>query len=786
MSKKYIFRFSFIILMVIFLSLSSYSQEKKEDKGEVSIPWDEFRKLLELDIDEVVLSWEEFQKILDQTGKKYIPPFQLKDEKVVLTREQFKRLLDQMKPPVITVVQPPADYLITKAAYQGRIARNNALLRANLSTEIFPKERSQYVKIPLFPMNIALKDVFFDNRPGVVILENNKHTLATSQVGQHQIMVDFSLKTDLEEGPRALSFPIPRTPITSLDLDIPFTKIEVEVTNAQQVEVTERGGQTHVFALLSPSNFIGVKWRRKLPEAVKGPAKIYADTLSHISIEDDALRVNTDVSLSVLQNTIPSLILKLPEGYSILNVRGSGLGDWQEVKRREASYLEIPFDYPKKGNFTIAITAEKLLPNASMAVDFTGFAVQEAIREKGFLGVELKSASEATLSSAEGLDRLDVSELPPVLINRSQKPLLFGFKYLHHPFSLVLDIKKHEELPIISTVVDSASGVTLFTEDGKLVHRLVYKVRNTSKQFLELELPEDAQVWGLFVAGEPAKPRINQNKMLIPLNRSRQGATGLVAFDVELIYYLKSKRFGWLGHRDSLFPVPDVIISQMLWSVYLPVGYTFPQFGGSVEKEKKARGIRPLLVTKRRASRPLEPPAGVPEKDKERLRRELDDMKKQFSANLAIAEEQLAEQVENEAQFSQRVQDIQEGKVQAVSGVLPIRIIIPTTGQVFRFAKTLVSEEPLTLSFTYTSRGMMTLVGLLILVIILILLFVFRSRMKKPIGFLPETFRVNYRHLTLLILSLVMLIFSNILALICFVGFLLTFLPSFKAKPKKS
>jgi hypothetical protein len=79
----------------------------------------------------------------------------------------------------------------------------------------------------------------------------------------------------------------------------------------------------------------------------------------------------------------------------------------------------------------------------------------------------------------------------------------------------------------------------------------------------------------------------------------------------------------------------------------------------------------------------------------------------------------------------------------------------------------------------------MTLVGLLILVIILVLLFVFRSRMKKPISFIPEKLRVNYLHLTLLILSFIMLIFSDILALICFVGFLLTLLPSFKAKPKK-
>ena len=125
---------------------------------------------------------------------------------------------------------------------------------------------------------------------------------------------------------------------------------------------------------------------KKLPKAIKGPPKIYADTLNHISIEDDALRTNTDISLSVLQNTIPSITLKVPEGYSILNVRGHELGDWQELIRGESTYLEIPFDYPKQGNFTISITAEKLLPNASMAVDFNGFSVKDAIREKYYSG----------------------------------------------------------------------------------------------------------------------------------------------------------------------------------------------------------------------------------------------------------------------------------------------------------------------------------------------------------------------------------------------------------------
>lgn len=769
--KNYL-RVSIIILIGFLICTTTFAQETQE-KGTVKIPWDEFLRLLELDKDEFVLSWVEFQKILEQTGFKYVPPFQLKDEKVVLTREQFKKLLNQMKPPVTTDIQPPGDFLVTKAVYRGRISEGNAQFRAVFSLEIFPRQRNRYVKIPLFPINIALKDVLFDGKPALITLDNNQHTLTTKELGKHTITVDFSLKATTAQGPWVLSYPIPRTAITSLDVDIPFKNIEAEVANAQQLEVSERGSMTHVFALLSPTNNVNIRWRRKMPEVLKGPAKIYTETYSLLSIEDDALRVNTQVSLSVLQNTISSITLKIPEGYSILDVQGNGIGDWREVTDKDITYLEIPFEYPKKGNFTLNVTAEKLLPNASMTVDYNGFAVQDAIREKGFLGIELKSTSEVTLASSEGLDKLDVSELPSNLISRSQKPLLFGFKYLHHPYSLVLDIKKHEEIPVIGTVVDSASGVTLFTEDGKLVHRVVYKIRNTSKQFLELELPQDSQIWSVFVGGDPAKPRLNENKILIPLNRSRQGASGLVAFDVELIYFEKFKRFGWMGHRNSMFPVPDIIISQMLWSVYLPEGYSFIYFGGTVEKEKMASGLRPLFGVKRRAASYMMPAPEKPGEDKEyrdRVRIEADEAKKQFSANLALAEEGIAQQVENEARFGRRVDDIQTGKVAVTGGILPIRVQIPTTGQLFRFAKTIVSEEPLTLSLNYVSSGTMLLIKIIFLLLLLLILYLIRHKIKKLITNIREGYKPHFTPVLLIILGLIMWPFSRVLSVIFVLG----------------
>lgn len=57
----------------------------------------------------------------------------------------------------------------------------------------------------------------------------------------------------------------------------------------------------------------------------------------------------------------------------------------------------------------------------------------------------------------------------------------------------------------------------------------------------------------------------------------------------------------------------------------------------------------------------------------------------------------------DEENFDQRINEIQsEPETAYIAGTLPIRIQIPTAGQIYRFAKTIVSEEPVKLKFTYT------------------------------------------------------------------------------------
>jgi hypothetical protein len=74
--------------------------------------------------------------------------------------------------------------------------------------------------------------------------------------------------------------------------------------------------------------------------------------------------------------------------------------------------------------------------------------------------------------------------------------------------------------------------------------------------------------------------------------------------------------------------------------------------------------------------------------------------------------------------------DLQTGRVPAAGGILPIRNHIPASGQLFWFAKTLVSEEHLTLSCHHLSGGLLWILRGFALATVIALLYALRRKIK--------------------------------------------------------
>ena len=792
MRKRLFFILTSFILLVLFHGalLAEEKSPGPPSSGQISLPWDKFQKLLNLDEERVSLDIDDFAAIARQTGARDLPPFAVKEGKVVLKRDDFKKLLKSMEPPKAD----PAlgDFLLTSASYHAKIEKEATEVSATFQIEVLPRHgRKDFLLVPLLRKEVALKTVTLDGKDALLTEKHGYHAVAVAQEGSHKATALFTLATDLKRGPQSLSFPVPRTPIIRLNLEIPLPSIQPEIPSATSIKRTEKGGSTLIEAVLSPTENVHVAWSRIIPEAEKGPPKIYADLWQLLSIEDDALRVHATASINVLQNTITGITLRIPDKYQILDVVGQVVGDWKEKEVKGQKMLEVSLKTPRQGKFDFLIRAERIFEDGTVVADFNGFALPSSIREKGFIAVEMKGSAEAKVTEAVGLDRASFSELPPQLLSYSVKPLIFAYKYLRHPYRMVLDVTKHKELPVISTVVDNASGITLFTEDGKLVHRLTYTVRNTWKQFMEVALPKDAELWGTYVNGKSVKPTKNEKeKILIPLNRSQSSEGGLAPFDVELIYFQKATKFGWFGIKKSSFAIPDLMMSRVIWSVYLPFDYSFVHFGGTMEKEKIARGISPLLGIGKRAvdynqlsrqyrAAPSFKPGEKGEEDKglDRKRKALSmlqsqrNLQSEFGRNLPVDQEVMADQLSREMSFSAKLEEV------AVTGgltpgVMPIRVHVPTIGQVYRFAKQIASDEPLIVEATYIKDTPFTIVKLILLLILIYALYRKRSHLK---GVWEAESGWYKKHLARHVTPLSLLIISGFLFVVSFFSLPLIF-----------
>jgi len=754
-SKTGIHTTFFIILLLVFLCSvqipCALAQDKDHQKVPmVSLDWDEFKRSIALDRDEIALTWDEFQKIVSQSSKGAKPAYTIQDGKVFLSREQFDRLLGQMVIPrhEITV---PLDYRLTSAVYKGRMTQHGIMVTADFILEVLAQDG--YKLIPFLSSQLALEDVQVSNgKPPLLLTQDGNHYLIIKDPGNYRIKASFSLRSSLKEADYQVSIPVQETSITMLDLEIPLEDISVKVPQAQQVTVSTGKGSTRVSAIFPPVRDLTVQWygKKAAPAVQKIPAKIYCQSYNLISIEDDALKVTMDIEYSILHAGVNELSLAIPEGLHVFSVKGEGVGEWSERRLHDERILHISLDYEHKGVFLLTVEYERTLLESAGRFSFSTLRVLDAVKDTGYMGLELKGSAEVKVIRHEGLEKIAIQKLPRPLFSKSVKPFIFGFKYLRHPHSLELDIQRHPKVSVAMAVIDSANAVSFFTEDGKVVHRIIYEVRNQFRQFLKIRLPEGGEVWSVFVGDEPAEPAREKDVLYIPLIRSPEEGRRLKPFKVEVVYFEKGGPFAACGEKAVFLPqVTEMLVSTILWSLYLPKDYSFLHFGGSLEKERLVSGIRPVMgcSCSKRAHRLVSP--GVQYsltpsdegsriqtdawKDKETVPAEEEKLGEFKSFKAGKKEVMRQQALEQGVSLKPMPQTQKPGKI--VSGydtaVLSIPVSIPLSGQLYRFAKTMVRQEPLVISMVYARGWIRSAIGWLILLLLLVGLYALRKRISR-------------------------------------------------------
>ncbi|MCP4660884.1 MAG: hypothetical protein GY856_36245 [bacterium] len=312
------------------------------------------------------------------------------------------------------------------------------------------------------------------------------------------------------------------------------------------------------------------------PERQEGRFDAQVDTL--ISLGEVSLKGSASVELNVKSGRIMELRLALPGGVNLLSLTGPSIRNHTVDDDEGEQWIDVQFTQEMEGQFRLEVAYEQILLDSESELFVPTVAVNGAEVEQGRLAVEALSAVEVQPATIEQLTSLDINELPQQLILRTTNPILMAYKYVHAepPYRLGLTVTRHEVLDVLDAAIDQARYRTLFTKDGLAVTTAHFVMRNSREQFLRIELPDRAEVWSVFVDGNPEKPaqaaagEEGTKQVLIKIIHSTEG------FPVELIYQMPSARIhGILGSVRGELPRPDILVTHSRWDVYLPPGVVY-------------------------------------------------------------------------------------------------------------------------------------------------------------------------------------------------------------------
>jgi hypothetical protein len=563
-------------------------------------------------------------------------------------------------------------YAIYQTDYKAELEENVVTVKGNVVFEVFRKKG--IAQIPLMNSSVGLIDVSLNNKAAFIIMQGGKYYLMVDQAGRYTLNVEFLVKASRERegGPGSFAVDVVPAPISQFEFTMPESDVEIFIDPSIKTEVRREPKRTIAWAVMPNTTYVQARWTKALPKEdikpVKLEPKVYVDTATYVTIGEGIVRCQASLNYSILQSEISNLSVILPDDVSVLDVNGRDLRDWKVSQKDGLQRLDVFLNFGIKGNYNLNLVYERNIGEGSVVAEIPAVTVSGVEREKGFFGIAAITNVELEANKIEGVSEVDTKELPSSVWSSSANPILLAFKYLKHPFSISIEVTRHEELPVLVAAIDSVNYVTLYTEEGKVLTKASYQVRNNVKQFIRIDLPKDAILWSSFVAGKPVKPaKDKNNSVLIPLEKSQIQGESLTQFPVEVVYLDKGRRMGLLGAFKLNLPKVDIPISKFYWSVYLPLDYMYFNFGGDVRRDTEspgsfARGSGMLGGLKKTAM----------------AQRSTDDYATQYAR-------------EEQVMFDQVSQQQDEGIHR--KGVLPIKVEIPEQGRFMRFSKLLVTEE---------------------------------------------------------------------------------------------
>jgi hypothetical protein len=588
---------------------------------------------------------------------------------VVLTLDEYRALRARAFPLVPDPLPPPVDATLTRVDYELRVNGDTVTGEARLTIDVL-KQGWVSIQIPggLFVRGARLMDE--RGRP-TALVDGTPPRVLISRSGRSVLSLDIVVPIDSPGGIESMRLPPSPSAMCAVTLIVPRTGIDLSVGDGFVAEQTESATENRWSVYGSPGRPLTFSWKRKVDDRRSTlPLRARARITELVALGEETSQVTASVRIEVVQGLAREVVLSTPEGIAVNQVSGATVADW----KHEQGSLTVSFLEPISTSTALVVSAEIRAPREG-AVGIPIIRLPVAERETGGIAVDVIGAGEITDHQARGFDSADASDLGDIVEGRESPSMVaFGFKPVPDGTlrTLTVTVSRYTSKAVLIANVEEARYEVLAAEDGKMLVRARYAVRNNQRAFLAVKLPPQSVLWSAALAGRPVRPGLSADGgHLLPLQKGRVGENA-PTFAVELVYLQRSGAWSDKGEARLDLPSVDLPVSRTGLVVHHSPRFEVEPQPGAFRRDEDPGPWSPALRSD--AAPPPPPPPAAPRPSSERE-----------SADVKMLMENFRKET---------------GK--SVAGVVPVQVRVPDIGPSFFVAAELTAEAHApTLDFHY-------------------------------------------------------------------------------------
>ena len=472
---------------------------------------------------------------------------------VVLPIDEYRALRARAFPSTPDPAPPPLDAALTRVDYDLRISGETVAGQARLTIDVL---KQGWASVPI-PSGMLVRDARIDGRPTALSVTDGTPAarVLISKTGRSTLTLDVVVPLASSAGTESMTLPASGSALSAVTFVVPRTGVDLTVSGGFIAEQSETGNDSRWVVSGNPGRALSFTWKRKADDRRSTlPLRTRARVTELVALGEDATQVTSSIQIDVTQGLARDVAIALPAGLIVNQVAGATVADWNV----DRNMLTVTFLEPVSSGTSVVVSGEvRATRDGPVAIPIV--RIPSAERETGGVAVDVVGPGEIADREPRGLESADPSDLGDIIAGR-ESPSMVAFRFT--PLggtaarTLTVSVTRYTAQAVLVANVEEARYDALLGEDGKLLVRARYAVRNNQRSFLAVALPPRSTLWSASLAGTPVRPGISSTGgLLLPLRKGRTNEEA-PTFVVELLYLQRAP--GWTDKGDAHLDLPAV------------------------------------------------------------------------------------------------------------------------------------------------------------------------------------------------------------------------------------